>query len=87
MIRHLLRMVTAAAILFSAHPVTAAWLKARSKHFVIYSQGTEASLRTFATQVEELDTALRLLSGTPERGASNPIRSPYSSCATWMRYG
>ncbi|OHT21026.1 hypothetical protein BHE75_03031 [Sphingomonas haloaromaticamans] len=42
----------------------AAWLKAETEHFRIYSEGGEAQLRTFASKLEDYDRILRLVTGT-----------------------
>ncbi|QNQ07823.1 hypothetical protein [Sphingomonas alpina] len=64
-----------AATMLLAQPAAAGWLQARSKHFIIYSQGSESNLREFATRIEALDASLRSLSNKPDREGieSNPV--------------
>ena len=45
-------------ILFSS-PAHAEWREAKTPHFLIYSSGTEQSLRDFSIKVERFDTVLR----------------------------
>ncbi len=51
--------------LLAAVPATAAdkWIEAKSDHFIVYSEGTEADARTLATNLERLDGALRMIRG------------------------
>jgi tetratricopeptide (TPR) repeat protein len=39
------------------------WLEASTENFVIYSDGSEASLREFTTKVEQFDQVLRIITG------------------------
>jgi Flp pilus assembly protein TadD len=59
------------SILFSS-PANAEWREAKTRHFLIYSSGTEKSLRDFTIKVERFDTVLRQRFGvsdedTPQR--------------------
>ncbi|WP_152616251.1 hypothetical protein [Sphingomonas sp. ERG5] len=67
-------MALAAAMLL-IQPAAAGWLQARSKHFVIYSEASDANLHDFATRLEQLDAALRALSRSPDRDGveANPV--------------
>ncbi|WP_183113473.1 hypothetical protein [Sphingomonas sp. So64.6b] len=67
--------ITLAAATLLAHPAAAGWLQARSKHFIIYSQGSEPTLREFATRIEALDASLRMISNSSDREGieSNPV--------------
>ena len=49
----------ALAALAAATPAQAEWREATSKHFVIYSEDSEKSVREFATRLERFDAALR----------------------------
>jgi Flp pilus assembly protein TadD len=44
----------------------AEWREAGSKHFLVYSEGSEQSLRDFATKLEKFDKAMRLRLGFPD---------------------
>ena len=61
---------------FAAAPARAAWLQARSEHFIIYSKyDSDASLREFATRLERFDKGMRILrklSASPSDRA-NPL--------------
>ncbi|MBB4084045.1 tetratricopeptide repeat protein [Brevundimonas lenta] len=54
-----------AATMLAAGPARAEWLKAESRNFVIYSQGTESSLRRYARTLELYDYILRAGMGMP----------------------
>lgn len=47
---------------FSA-PSAAAWHEARTRHFIIYTDGPAEELRTFAARLERFDQAVRLVRG------------------------
>ena len=47
----------------AAKPARAEWRKAESAHFVVYSDGDEGGLRTFAGKLEDFDALLRLFHG------------------------
>ena len=56
-----MRLIAAILSLWLAiAPAYAEWRQARTRHFLFYSQGSEATLRTFATKVERFDATLRL---------------------------
>jgi tetratricopeptide (TPR) repeat protein len=57
----------------------ARWREASSRHFVIYSEGSESELRTFAEQLERFDGALRV-----QLGRSDPDRSPASRLTIYV---
>lgn len=42
-----------------ASAASAEWLEAKTRHFEVYSEGTEKSLRAFAGKIERFDTFLR----------------------------
>lgn len=44
-------------------PALAEWREASSKHFLVYSEGSEQSLREFATKLEKFDKAVRVRLG------------------------
>ncbi len=54
----MLRFILAALALFSA-PVSAAWHRASSNHFVIYADEDPETLRAFAQKLERFDKAVR----------------------------
>lgn len=53
----------------------AEWREASSKHFLVYSEGSEQSLRDFATKLEKFDKAMRLRLGQDDvdLGAANRV--------------
>jgi hypothetical protein len=55
----------------SAH---AAWLQAKSKHFIIYSEGSEGKLRDFAQKLEKFDFLLRHIARIDDTVAGSPVR-------------
>ncbi|MEO8618643.1 MAG: hypothetical protein ABI412_04695 [Sphingomicrobium sp.] len=65
MLRHLLSMCGAAALLL-AGPCAAAWQKIGSPHFVIYADGDPGTLREFASRLEKFDKAVRQVRAMPD---------------------
>lgn len=59
-------LVILAVFLFIATPAHAEWIKSETRHFTIYSEGTESALRNFAIKVERFDTVLRRRFGVPD---------------------
>lgn len=49
------------ALLLAHAPASAAWQRAETKHFVIYSEQRPADLHAFATKLEKFDRAVRLI--------------------------
>lgn len=58
-VRRSILCATAAFALFASEPAQAAWHQAKSKHFIIYSDQSPASLNAFATKLEKFDQAVR----------------------------
>lgn len=58
------------AVIALAGPVSAKWLEAKSRHFVIYSEQTPNELQAYATRLERFDQAVRVA-----RGMKDPILS------------
>lgn len=50
-----------AAMVALSGPARAEWREAKSRHFIIYSDGTLEELREFATKVETFDRAVRFI--------------------------
>lgn len=57
---------------WSATPASAAWFEARSRHFTVYAEGSAASVREFAADLERFDHALRTLIQHPDDDP-NPV--------------
>lgn len=53
------------AVTAAATPARAAWLKAETPNFIIYSEGGERPLREYATKLEVYDRFLRMRFGVP----------------------
>ena len=72
------RLLVALASLaaFAAQPSIAAekWLRAETKHFIIYSAGNREQLQKFAIQLEKFDAVLRHLTRSPQD--EEPLRLP-----------
>ena len=68
--RFLLALALSALV---AAPAGAAWRKAESPHFIVYSEGSEANLHRFAQQLERFDGLLRMLSPSAVE-ASSPLK-------------
>lgn len=62
-------------LLLAPAPADAAWRRADSAHFIIYSEEKAESLREFATRLEKFDAAMRLIRGLedPPLGPSNRL--------------
>ncbi|MBL0769138.1 hypothetical protein JI743_09990 [Sphingopyxis sp. DHUNG17] len=58
----------------SATPAWAKWQKAETDSFIIYSEGSESSLRSFAETLQRFDITLRILLDVKEQG--EPHRLP-----------
>jgi tetratricopeptide (TPR) repeat protein len=54
-------LIFVAALTAFAGAAHAEWREARSKHFIIYSDGSLDELRDFATKVEKFDAAVRVI--------------------------
>ncbi|TFI57732.1 hypothetical protein E2493_13440 [Sphingomonas parva] len=57
-------------------PASAAWRQATSKHFLIYSDQSEADLRALADRLERYDSAMRVDRGVqdPDKGQAGRVR-------------
>jgi hypothetical protein len=65
------------SITLFAAPAYAGWLRAESQHFIVYTQGDEASARNAATRLEKLDALQRSLTGltrADEAKKANPAK-------------
>lgn len=65
----------ALAAITAPAPAHGEWLRAKSRHFVIYSDTGESELRALATRLERFDAAVRRIYGFPDRDedAANPL--------------
>ena len=70
-----LRLLVAAATLTMPQIAQAAWHKASTKHFVIYSEQKPDELRVYAEKLERFDKAVRLARSMrdPEVGDGNRV--------------
>ena len=59
-------------LMWTAAPASAAWFEARSRHFIVYSEGTPASVRKFASDLERFDQGVRKLLGYPDTEGDDP---------------
>ena len=69
-------LLGAAALVLACHGTAKAeWLKASSRHFIIYSDTTPDKLRSFATRLERFDKAVRVARSMsdPEVGDGNRL--------------
>lgn len=64
------RSILLAWLLLVPQAVQAAWQEARSDHFTVYSNDRPEAVRKLATQLEQFDSALRLLTGAPAMPSS-----------------
>ncbi len=65
--------LTVLAALGCISPAQAEWRKATSPHFVIYSEGSEKSLRDYIEKVERFDAVLRMVLKTKKSGNAPPL--------------
>ena len=68
------RAVAAAAALWLASPASAAWRRAESSNFIVYSQSSEAALRQDVALLEDYNWFLRLLTGIEDPAPANKLR-------------
>lgn len=64
---------TALAATFASSPADAKWLRAETDSFIIYSEGSEKSLREFAANLQRFDTTLRVIFRTSYEGEDNRL--------------
>lgn len=65
--------VLAAGLAFLATPAQAQWLRADTDSFIIYSEGSEKSLREFAETLQRFDVTLRTVIGIEVQGEENRL--------------
>lgn len=70
-----LSLSIAALVLATADPALAAWTEARAPHFIVYSEGSPASVRQFTENLERFDRSLRKLMsfGDGDEVRANPL--------------
>jgi Flp pilus assembly protein TadD len=70
-----IRILLAFAVLLlgAAAPAQAAWRRAESDHFIVYSQGSEGRIREQAALLEDYHQFLRLLLGVEEPATPNKL--------------
>jgi hypothetical protein len=59
MLLHMGRIIACLVAILLAMPAHAAWLEATTKHFRVYSDGSDTETRAFATKIERFDAFLR----------------------------
>jgi hypothetical protein len=72
----MIRYLAAGAAIVAALTATIAdarWLRAETESFIIYSEGSDKSLRDFASKLQRFDVALRLLLNVKEQGEPNRL--------------
>lgn len=55
------------------HSAFAAWSEAKSRHFIVYSDGIPKQLQDFVENLEKFDYLLRVMNGIPQDRAEKPI--------------
>src|SRR5438128_8668587 len=68
------RMAAALALLLLASPAAAAWRRAESANFIVFSQSSEASLRKDAALLEDYNAFLRLLTRVDDPPPPNKLK-------------
>ena len=61
-----MRWALVALALLAATPAQAAWLRAETKHFIVYENASERAIRALAGDLERFDGLIRLIHSTPE---------------------
>jgi tetratricopeptide (TPR) repeat protein len=72
MIHRIFCALLLAAGLFA--PAEAQWREARTRHFLVYSEGGQDQLRDFAEKLEKFDFVLRAVHGLDAPPAANPVK-------------
>lgn len=68
------RAIAAAALLLAAAPAAATWRRAETDNFIVYSQGSESSLRQDAALLEDYNGFLRLLTRVDDPPPPNKLK-------------
>jgi tetratricopeptide (TPR) repeat protein len=68
-----LAVAAAAAALFAALPAAAAWRKAESDNFIVYSQASEGKIREQVALLEDYNSFLRMLTGVTDPTPPNKL--------------
>ena len=66
--------VVAAASVMLALPAQAAWKEARSRHFIVYTEGTPTSAVETAKKLEKFEFMLRAVSGSTKKSSPVPLK-------------
>jgi hypothetical protein len=69
----ILALAAAAAAVFAALPAAAAWRKAESDNFIVYSQASEGKVREQVALLEDYNAFLRLLTGVTDPAPANKL--------------
>ncbi len=67
------RLLLSLLLLFSPCPLLAAWYKATSEHFIVYSEGTPQNVRDFAQKLENFDAVLAATTGMKSEASANRL--------------
>jgi hypothetical protein len=74
-------LIALAALLAAWTPAWAEWREATTRHFIVYSEGSEAKLRKAAENLEKYDFMLRAVTSTAANAEQlkrpNPIKLKY----------
>ncbi len=74
MLRRFCRLaVTVPSLWLATAPAHAAWNQARSRHFIVYSDGSAKELRSFAEKLEKFDFLLRKVTDTLDDEPGAPV--------------
>ncbi|RYD89523.1 MAG: hypothetical protein EOP61_31475, partial [Sphingomonadales bacterium] len=68
----MVRFTALIVLLWMGAPASAAWYEARSRHFIVYSEGSPASVLKFASDLERFDQGLRTLLSYADRQGPDP---------------
>lgn len=63
-----------AAMLLAGGEARAEWWQAQSRHFTVYSEGKDETLRGFAERLEKFDFLLRTITGVEETRQGSPVQ-------------
>lgn len=69
-----LAALVCACMLMAPAPAWARWLEARSANFIVYSDGSEAELRTSVARLEDQDRLLRVVTSTTTPPSGAPLK-------------
>ncbi|MGK2909325.1 MAG: tetratricopeptide repeat protein [Sphingobium sp.] len=66
-------LVSVASVGIAGAAQASTWYQARTRHFIVYSDGPQKQLTDFAEKLEKFDFLLRTMTGTPDADPGVPV--------------